>query len=139
MATLLKIPNGCFAADDNEELRRKREELKRKLLGVPKYYIHFPAEVETARLEGILYGNILKDEETGILHYYITSNSRQNLEIGRIFKEKPAQPLSGNMLTGYYEDGLLLFRVQDSLCRKEPYPLFESWISGKIEIKYLEE
>lgn len=143
-----EIPTGRFA-DNEDELRQKRKELKEKLLrkskilcissdGIHKNEVHYPAEIETIKAEGILNGDIVhKGLDT---YFLVSSNSSEHQEIGRIFKERPSQFLSKGV-TGFYENGELKFVVDKNGigCQKVPYPLFESWLNGKIDIKYLVE
>ena len=150
---------------ENEELKRKREELKRRLFEHKQEQLHtsaapisipygrdpcgrgqffdilFPSEIEMFKGEGTLYGyraNIYGDRMNDGLYFHITSNkpSSECEEIGKIFKERPEQYLSEG-ITGFYENGELQFiNYYGNQCKKVPYPLFESWLNGKIDIKY---
>jgi hypothetical protein len=150
---VMKIPAGRFA-EDNEALRRKREELKRKLLGLPpdastdevdeviqkrliedrwkekEQYIpkiYYPAEIETMKITGTIYG-----------YFNIVTSFYHRLgceKIGEIFKEKPIEYLSEG-ITGFYENGNLHFIRNGVEWKKKPYSLFEIWLDGKIDIDY---
>ena len=144
-----QLPISKFADD---ELRRKREELKARLfaskdnvdiypiISYPHPHnivvIYYPAEIETMQGTGALYG-----EKSGDYHisFYVTTNIASQQKIGEIFKEKPTD-IPDNTLIGYYRDGVLEFDFKSvqgfHYCSKKPYSLFESWLNGKIEIKY---
>jgi len=125
------------------------------------FSVHFPAEIELLKGEGYLYGYKFAHYTYGNLWgaYFITSNVPYSArkpgeirlfpanyiqgdyefgheEIGKIYKEQPAEYL--DELTGFYENGELhfVFGKKGVPCLKEPYSLFESWLNGKIDIKY---
>ena len=143
MSDRIKIPVGKFA--DDEELKRKREKLKAQLLAgqsipisptggqendfIPR--VCFPAEIEQIKATGILYG-----DDKMYKTYRVTSNFEHSNKIGFIFKNKPTQFLPVGV-TGYYENGVLQFvDAKGNMLEKRPFPLWESWLNGKIEIEY---
>ncbi len=155
------IPAGKFA-EDEEELIRKREELRRRLLNGDKIsfenssvsqdaitipisyscHIRYPVEIENSQSTGIIYGQCHRHaHKTQYWSLYLVQTNKvtiESKEIGRIFEEKPMQiPKEG--ITGYYENGVLRFVNSDGIiCEKHPYPLFESWLNGKMEIEYFQ-
>jgi hypothetical protein len=120
--------------DNTITLKRKREVLRSRVcfgLRLSDFVVFYPAEIEIIQTTGILYGDRISGS------YGVTSNSENYNEIGYIFKEKPSQLLPIG-ITGYYENGILQFvDAKGAICEKRPYQLWESWLNGKIEIKYV--
>jgi hypothetical protein len=120
--------------------------------------IYLPIEIEKAGFTGVLYGktqNGIQISPSASYPLFVTSNQGKERidlfikgeilekeptqfinEIGEVFKKKPVQNLSHG-ITGFYENGILTFENSDgTICQKNTYSIFESWLRGDIDLIY---
>ncbi len=86
--------------------------------------VYFPTEIESSHYFGDLYGLYIENTNTFNVVSLGKDERFPTLKFLGIMEENRPETLSKGMLTGYYEDGEIMFvNDEGKSCKKEPYSL----------------
>lgn len=86
--------------------------------------VYFPTEIESSHYIGDLYGLYIENTNTFNVVSLGMDERFSSLKLIGTVTENRSEALSKGMLTGYYEDGKIMFvNDEGKSCKKEPYSL----------------
>ena len=97
--------------------------------------VYFPTEIENTHYVGPLYGLYIEDTNIfNVVSLGENANYPMLKAIGTVEEHRP-ESLSEGQLTGFYEDGKVIFLTSDGKeCKKEPYSLKMDLFSRSVGI-----
>ena len=97
--------------------------------------VYFPTEIENTHYVGPLYGLYIEDTNIfNVVSLGENANYPMLKAIGTVEEHRP-ESLSEGQLTGFYEDGKVIFLTSDGKeCKKEPYSLKMDLFSRNVGI-----